>query len=274
MPHSIPRRSMLAYCALSGTAIPAPRSSWLGCPQHALRQPQDTHEVEAWSTATRRVVIHCGRRGGSRGGGTFRPRGDGRRPNRVAEMIRREMSGIIDDEYSRAFSRDEATSSVLVSVVDVKCSDDLRHARVSVSVMGTEDQKDRALRWLKSATRELRFKLAQCVKLKYMPQLSFTESELAKALKTMTILEDLAKERELKQGGAVQATAGVSAYAGGKEGRDDDLILDDLDMEGIFDIEDDEDDDDSMIVEVGDGEEDLADMTDSELKRALYHFGG
>lgn len=226
----------------------------------------------------RRVVIHCGRRGGSRGGGTFRPRGDGRRPNRVAELIRREISAIIDDAYSRAFSADDTTSSVLVSVVDVKCSDDLRHARVSVSVLGTEDEKNRALNWLKSATRELRFKLAQCVKLKYIPQLSFTESELCKAFKTMTILDDLAKERELKRAGAVQtagATAGVASHTSGQRSGDDDLILDDLDMEGIFDIEDDDDDDDdSMIVEVGDGEEDLAAMSDSDLKRALYQVLG
>jgi ribosome-binding factor A len=151
--------------------------------------------------------IMMGRRGGNSGGagaggagGRGRPRrGDGRRPNRVAEVIRREIAAIVDDAFAQmpGFGGD---APVLVSVVDVRCSDDLRNARVGVSVLGSDDQKKLALAWLRDNRKLLRFELAACISsMKYVPDLVFAESEVAQAVRAVSIIDMLARERELKR---------------------------------------------------------------------------
>lgn len=269
---------MLAFCSFAGSIASATRSGLLGTNLSSLEQASDRHRKYAQSRPTRRVVIICGRRGNS--GRDNRRRGDGRRPNRVAELIRREMSPIIDDAFSRAFADDDDVSSVFVSIVDVKCSGDLRSARLSVSVLGTDEQKNKALQWLKGARKELRFELAQCVHLKHVPELSFTESEMVQALKTVNVLDKLVKEREEKRAHSSQTTGRMDGmsneetpYIAGQDldldtSTDDGLILDNLDIDGVFDVDG---DDDAHIVDVTDEDEVLEEMKDDDLKRTLFN---
>lgn len=116
----------------------------------------------------------------------------------MSELIRREISTIVDDAFSTMPSTVNA-GQVLVSVVDVKCSDDLRNARVHVSVLGPDDQKKEAMRWLRVNRKPLRYELAQCMRgMKVVPSLTFHESEVAQAVRTMNILDELARQREEK----------------------------------------------------------------------------
>lgn len=232
----------------------------------------------AFRNTPQRLAVFCGRRGPS--SRDYRRRGDGRRPNRVGELIRREMSSIIDDAFARAFHGEGSAVGVIVSVVDVKCSDDLRNARVSVSVLGSEDQKDTALQWLRGAKKELRFELAQCVRLKYIPELSFTESEVAQAVNTVNILNRLAEEREeknlthVREGLEVREPVPVGALSV-TEGQgldldasaEDAIILDDLD--GV-----DDEDDEAIIIDVTEDDEDLEEMDDERLRSVLYNTLG
>lgn len=273
---------MLAFFGLTTTVVCTSRSSVFGTELQSLECADGKRRKHAQLRQPQRVVIHCGRRGG--GGRDNRRRGDGRRPNRVAELIRREMSPIIDDAFSRAFANDESASSVFVSIVDVKCSVDLRNARVSVSVLGTDEQRQKALQWLKGAKKELRFELAQCVQLKYIPELSFTESEMVQAFRTVTVLERLAREREEKRAHSLQAAGRMEGepteatpYAAGQDldldtSADDGLILDGLDMDGVFDVDD--DDDDAHIIDVTEDGEELEAMSDDDLRRALFKTFG
>lgn len=269
---------MFGFGTASSGFLLQSQSGFCGAPI-ACAQRNVSAQQDCCSKVCRRLIVHCGRRGGGRDRDSKR-RGDGRRPNRVGELIRREISAIVDDAFARSFPSQESTAPVLVSVVDVTCSDDLKNARVSVSVLGTDVQKNLALRWLRGARKELRYELAQCVHLKYIPELSFTESEMAQAMKTVDILNMLAKEREEKRLLPSNQAAGVGAVPAGAASTDtgsfvdldasadDALILEDLDIDGLIDEEDEAED--VLIVDVTDEDEDLEAMSDDKMKSVLF----
>jgi ribosome-binding factor A len=59
------------------------------------------------------------------------------------------------------------------TVTAVRISPDLRHARVFVSVLGTEDEQKQTMKGLKSATPHLRAELGRQMRMKYLPELTF-----------------------------------------------------------------------------------------------------
>ncbi len=217
-------------------------------------------------------------------------RGDGRRPFQVGELIRREISPIIEDAFSAAFDG-ESDVPVLVSVVDVTCSPDLRNARVSISVLGSEDQKKLVLKWLKNARKSIRFELAQCLHMKYVPELQFGQSEVAQATKTVNILEMLAHEREEKakrQAGVAVVSEPFSfdedmelnADAAGAI-LDDDLLVSDSIAPSYTTSPDfsmfnasvgtgDANNEEPLIVDIGDNDEDLEEMSDENVRKLLF----
>lgn len=246
-----------------------------------LRSKWGGHRVCGAAAGNMGRVV-CARRGGR---GEKRRQGDGRRPNRVGEMIRRELGPLIDDAFARSFSAADRSKSVLVSVIDVKCSEDLRNARVSVSVLGSEEDRVVALAWLKGWRKELRFELAQCIRLKYVPDLVFTESEVAQAVKTVNIIDMLARERELKMNGAPEAVFETAT--------EDGLDLDASDEDAIIGVDGDESDapadasplrawleedhddeiddaDDALIIDVDDVDDAMDEMSDDQVRRLLF----
>ncbi len=86
-----------------------------------------------------------------------------RRPERVAEQIRDDLARMLREEV-----RDPEVG--FVTLTDVVLSDDLRHARVFVSILGDEA---RALAALDRARSFLRHSLAQQGHLRYTPDLRF-----------------------------------------------------------------------------------------------------
>src|SRR4029077_16097677 len=60
-----------------------------------------------------------------------------------------------------------------VTVTGVQTSSDLRHARVFVSVLGTERKRERSLEGLNAAHSVLQARIAHELRLKRTPQLSF-----------------------------------------------------------------------------------------------------
>ncbi len=88
------------------------------------------------------------------------------RPERVAEAIRQTVA-----EFLTGNVRDPRVGFVTVTAVDV--SGDLAHARVRVSVMGTDEEKATSLEGLASAARFLRAQLAKELPLRVTPELRF-----------------------------------------------------------------------------------------------------
>ncbi len=74
------------------------------------------------------------------------------------------------------------------TVTRVRISPDLRHARVMVSAIGSEDEREATMQGLESATPHLRAELGRQVRMKYLPELTF---ELDKGAEEAQRLEEL-----------------------------------------------------------------------------------
>lgn len=88
------------------------------------------------------------------------------RPERVAELIRHTVGVFLTSDV-----RDPRIGFVTVIGVDV--TNDLSHANVRVSVMGTEEEKAKSLEGLGSAARYLRAQLSKELTLRTSPELHF-----------------------------------------------------------------------------------------------------
>jgi ribosome-binding factor A len=92
------------------------------------------------------------------------------RPERVAEAIREVVSTSILFEVA-----DPRVKGITVLRAEV--SPDIRHAKVFVSIMGTESEQTLALRGLQHARGFLQAKVAARLQTKYTPALSFSLDE-------------------------------------------------------------------------------------------------
>ena len=90
-----------------------------------------------------------------------------RRSERTSKLIQREISELLEREVS------DPRLSRLISVTEVTLSPDLRHAKVFVSTLGSEINKEDMLAGFNKASGFLRKELALHLKLRYTPQLSF-----------------------------------------------------------------------------------------------------
>lgn len=94
----------------------------------------------------------------------------GARMRRVDEAMRAVLS--------EAISKDLQDPRVgFVTVTGVKTSPDLRHARVYVSVLGDEAERSASLEGLQAAHGFLQGRIAQSLRLKHTPTLSFDYDE-------------------------------------------------------------------------------------------------
>ena len=88
------------------------------------------------------------------------------RPERVAELVRQVVG-----EFLTGGVRDPRIGFVTVTGVEV--SGDLGHAQVRVSVMGSDEEKEKSLEGLGSAARYLRAQLAKQLRLRTSPEIHF-----------------------------------------------------------------------------------------------------
>ncbi|MBM3306895.1 MAG: 30S ribosome-binding factor RbfA [Candidatus Eisenbacteria bacterium] len=98
---------------------------------------------------------------------------DRKRALRAAEAIQREMGDVL----SRRMRDPRLAMMVTVTRVDV--SEDLRYAKIFVSVLGSSTEKDLALKVLRQARRFIRGHLARCLDLRVAPEITFGLDESA-----------------------------------------------------------------------------------------------
>src|SRR5919204_6088449 len=94
----------------------------------------------------------------------------GSRMRRVNEAVREVVSGHIADDL-----KDPRIG--FVTVTGVETSPDLRRARVYVSVLGSEDEKEQALEGLRSSAGFLQSKVGEELRMKRTPTLEFLYDE-------------------------------------------------------------------------------------------------
>ena len=89
-----------------------------------------------------------------------------KRCERVARDIKNELGNLLIKEI-------KDPKMGFVTIIDVKVSDDLRIAKVYVSVLGSEKDKENSMKVLIRARNFLRYSLAPRLYLKNLPELRF-----------------------------------------------------------------------------------------------------
>jgi ribosome-binding factor A len=108
----------------------------------------------------------------------------GGRMRRVDEAMREVLSGAITQGL-----KDPRVGFVTVTAVET--SPDLRHARVYVSVLGEDPQRDRTLAGLRSAHGFLQRRVASELTLKHTPTLEFLyDDSVDRSLRIQELLEE------------------------------------------------------------------------------------
>jgi ribosome-binding factor A len=96
-----------------------------------------------------------------------------------------------------------------VTVLGVEVSNDMRHATVHVSIMGTESEQNLAMRGLQHATGFLQAKVAARLQTRFTPVLAFKRDDSVKKSFEITRLIDeaIAADRKLDPAAAVDPPA-------------------------------------------------------------------
>jgi len=91
----------------------------------------------------------------------------GHRIERVNSLIRQEISELLQRQVK------DPRLGNFVAVTDVSTSPDLRHAKIFVSRIGSEEEKQETLNVLAAASGFFRNELARRLRLRRIPELSF-----------------------------------------------------------------------------------------------------
>ena len=116
-----------------------------------------------------------------------------RRIQRMAEAVRESVSQAILTEL-----RDPRVRQVTVTRTEV--SGDLRHAKVYVSIMGSETEQQLCLRGLRHAAGFLQAKLADRVKTRYTPVLKFVlDKGIKHSIRVSSLIDQVSREVFLEE---------------------------------------------------------------------------
>ncbi len=115
-----------------------------------------------------------------------------KRSQRIQELILEEISKLVQRGL-----KDPRIGFATITKVEV--TDNLKHAKVFVSVMGTEKEKTDTLEGLQSAKGFIRNTLGKNLYLRYLPELEFKIDENAEHVEKITrILNELHSESDSK----------------------------------------------------------------------------
>ncbi len=132
--------------------------------------------------------------------------GDPRRPDRVAEGIRTEVATFLRDGVKDPRVRG------MVTVTGVDVTRDLRHAKVFVSVMGTDEERAATFEGLASVATHLRGSVGRALRLRVAPEIKFTADEsVSHAARIEALLAQV--RNETAEGDSVDTNAAANADA-------------------------------------------------------------
>ncbi len=89
-----------------------------------------------------------------------------RRVERVSDLIKQQVSNIISNDL-----KDPRVG--FVTVTSVVLSRDLRHAKVYISVMGSDEDRERTMEALNRASGFMRTRLGNRIRIRHIPELLF-----------------------------------------------------------------------------------------------------
>ena len=113
------------------------------------------------------------------------------------------LNSLLKEVISEVIRRDVGNPHVaeLITVTRVQISKDLHYAKVFVSVIGDEQQKEETLKALRSAAGFIAVNSSQKVVMRYFPELTFKlDDSVDKHMRIEELLGKITKERETRQG--------------------------------------------------------------------------
>jgi ribosome-binding factor A len=114
---------------------------------------------------------------------------DTRRPDRVAEAIREEVAMFLNESVK------DPRIVGLVTVTGVDVTRDLRHAKVYVSIMGSEQERAATFEGLASLAGHLRAVIGRKLRLRLAPEIDFRNDEsIARAARIEALLSQIKRE--------------------------------------------------------------------------------
>lgn len=120
-----------------------------------------------------------------------------RRVARVAELIRREVSQLLLSGI-----KDDRVGMGMVSVTDVDVSGDLQHAKIFVSIYGTDEARAETMEGLKSATGYVRSELGHRMRLRRTPEVVFLEDRsIERGTQVLSLINRLSEQRPASESG-------------------------------------------------------------------------
>jgi ribosome-binding factor A len=116
-----------------------------------------------------------------------------RRVERINDLLRSELSELIGRELK------DPRLAGLISITEVETTSDLRHAKVFVSVFGSDEERQSSLAALRSAAGFLRHEVAQRIVIRHMPELEFRlDSSIERGDRILRLLRQVAEEDAAK----------------------------------------------------------------------------
>ena len=110
-----------------------------------------------------------------------------KRSERVAELLHKEISNILLLEIKDPRIQD-------ITLTHIQLSDDLKHAKIYVSVIGDEKKKSNTLAGLLCAKGFIRRELGSRLRLKYLPELVFMiDRSIEHGVHIFELLEEIKK---------------------------------------------------------------------------------
>ena len=116
-----------------------------------------------------------------------------RRPERLAETLRAEITEIVGYEL-------DDPRLLSVTVTDVRVSDNLRDAKIFVTIQGSENEIKEALKGLQHAATFIRQQIALNLDLRHAPHLNFVRDTVEEnAARVEEVIQELARKGEFKE---------------------------------------------------------------------------
>lgn len=112
---------------------------------------------------------------------------------RIAEEIRKEISDIISNKLK------DPRVSGMISITKTSLTKDMRYAKVYISVLGNDEDKNQVLAGLRNASGFIRKEIGQRIKIRYTPEIIFEiDNSIEYGMRISNILKEISKKEEIK----------------------------------------------------------------------------
>ena len=110
------------------------------------------------------------------------------------------LRGLLKEQVSEILHRELKDPRLgFVTVTDAEITADLRHAKVFVSVMGTDEEREKSMAVLKNSQRFVRQAFAKRVSMKTLPEIEFwLDTSVDQGIRMLELLEQIKRDEKTK----------------------------------------------------------------------------